>query len=316
MGADYDYGRTDPSAHPERPLDRIRHVDVLLTGATGYIGGRLLPRLLDDGHRVRCLARTPARARDTLPDGAEVVGGDVVSGEGVADALRGVDVAYYLVHSMGAGGDDFAERDRTAAEGFAAKAREAGVRRVVYLGGLEADVSEHLRSRNEVARVLAAEGPPTVHVRAAMVIGSGSASFQILERLVRRLPVMVTPRWIDTRSQPVAIADVVDTLARLATYDDPPDEVQLGGAEVLTYREMMHRVAGVLGRRAPAIVPTPFLSPGLSSYWVAAVSGQSLGLVRPLVDGLSAEMVVREPPPPGLNDAPLGFDAAVRAAVT
>jgi uncharacterized protein YbjT (DUF2867 family) len=291
-------------------------VDVLLTGATGYIGGRLLPRLLDDGHRVRCLVRNPDRARGSLPDAAEIVQGDVVSGDGVADALRGIDVAYYLVHSMGAGGDDFAQRDRTAASGFARAAKAAGVGRIVYLGGLEGAVSEHLRSRAEVADVLDQEGPPVVHVRAAMVIGAGSASFQILERLVRRLPLMVTPRWIDTRSQPVAIADVVDTLARLATYADPPGEVQLGGAEVLTYREMMHRLARALDRRAPLVVPTPFLSPGLSSYWVAAVSGQPLGLVRPLVAGLSAEMLVHEPPPPGLNDAPLGFDDAVRAAVT
>jgi uncharacterized protein YbjT (DUF2867 family) len=290
-------------------------VNVLLTGATGYIGGRLLPRLLEDGHRVRCLVRHPDRAHQQLPAEAAIVGGDVVSGQGVAEALAGIDVAYYLVHSMGAGGDDFAQRDREAARGFAQQAAAAGVGRVVYLGGLEGDVSEHLRSRNEVAEVLAADGPPTVHVRAAMVIGAGSASFQILERLVRRLPLMVTPRWIDTRTQPVAIADVVATLAALATYADPPAEVQLGGAEVLTYREMMSRLAAVLGRRGPLIVPTPFLSPGLSSYWVAGVSGQSLGLVRPLVQGLSAEMLVREPPPPGLNDEPLGFDDAVRAAV-
>jgi uncharacterized protein YbjT (DUF2867 family) len=290
-------------------------VNVLLTGATGYIGGRLLPRLLEDGHRVRCLVRNPDRARQQLPAEAAIVGGDVVSGQGVAEALAGIDVAYYLVHSMGAGGGDFAQRDRDAARGFAQQAAAAGVGRVVYLGGLEGDVSEHLRSRNEVAEVLAADGPPTVHVRAAMVIGAGSASFQILERLVRRLPLMVTPRWIDTRTQPVAIADVVATLAALATYVDPPAEVQLGGAEVLTYREMMSRLAAVLGRRGPLIVPTPFLSPGLSSYWVAGVSGQSLGLVRPLVQCLSAEMLVREPPPPGLNDEPLGFDDAVRAAV-
>jgi uncharacterized protein YbjT (DUF2867 family) len=290
-------------------------VNVLLTGATGYIGGRLLPRLLEDGHRVRCLVRNPDRARQQLPAEAAIVGGDVVSGQGVAEALAGIDVAYFLVHSMGAGGGDFAQRDRDAARGFAQQAAAAGVGRVVYLGGLEGDVSEHLRSRNEVAEVLAADGPPTVHVRAAMVIGAGSASFQILERLVRRLPLMVTPRWIDTRTQPVAIADVVATLAALATYADPPAEVQLGGAEVLTYREMMSRLAAVLGRRGPLIVPTPFLSPGLSSFWVAGVSGQSLGLVRPLVQGLSAEMLVREPPPPGLNDEPLGFDDAVRAAV-
>ncbi len=133
---------------------------------------------------------------------------------------------------------------------------------------------------------------------------------------MRRLPLMVTPRWIDTRSQPVAIADVVGTLAALATYEDPPEEVQLGGAEVFSLpRDDLGRLAATTGHRAPVIVPTPFLSPGLSSYWVAAVSGQSLGLVRPLVAGLSAEMLVRQPPPPGLNDAPLGFDDAVRAAV-
>jgi len=291
-------------------------VNVLLTGATGTIGGRLLPRLLDDGHRVRCLVRDPDRARRQLPAQAQLAPGDVVSGEGVAEAFDGVDVAYYLVHSMGAGGDDFAQRDRDAARDFARKAAAGGVGRIVYLGGLEGGDSEHLRSREEVADVLAAEGPPAVHVRAAMVIGAGSASFQILERLVRRLPVMVTPRWIDTRSQPVAIADVVATLTALATYDDPPAEVQLGGAEVLTYREMMRRVAVVLHRRPPLVLPTPFLSPGLSSYWVAGVTGQPLGLVRPLVEGLSAEMVVREAPPPGLNDDPLRFDDAVRAAVT
>jgi uncharacterized protein YbjT (DUF2867 family) len=310
------YGRRATKAHPVQEQDRNTNVDVLLTGATGYIGGRLLPRLLTDGHRVRCLVRDVSRAQQTLPGEAEIVRGDVVSGGGVAAALEGIDVAYYLVHSMGAGHADFAQRDRDAAHGFAATAQQAGVQRVIYLGGLESEVSEHLRSRHEVAEVLAADGPPTVHVRAAMVIGSGSASFQILERLVRRLPLMITPRWIDTRSQPVAIGDVVETLARLATFDDPPAEVQLGGAEVLTYREMMQRVAHVLGKRAPYVAGTPFLSPRLSSYWVAGVASQPLGLVRPLVDGLSAEMLVREPPPPGLNDHPLDFEAAVRAAVT
>lgn len=287
-------------------------MDILLTGATGYIGGRLLPRLLDDGHRVRAVARHPERA--TLPDGVEVVKGDVVSGAGIDDALAGADVAYYLVHSMGGSGD-FAERDREAATRFAKSARDRGVKRVVYLGGLEGEVSEHLRSRHEVAEILRREGPPLVYVRAAMVIGSGSASFQILEHLVKRLPLMITPRWIDTRSQPVAIDDVVATLATLATFADAPDEVQLGGAETLSYREMMVRFAHVIGRRAPLVLPTPVLSPRLSSYWVAMVTGQGLSLVRPLVDGLSAEMIVRRPPPAGLNDAPKGFDDAVRAAL-
>ena len=291
---------------------------ILLTGATGYVGGSLLPVLLEDGHHVRALARDAQRARGKLPEGVEVAEGDVVSGEGLAEALEGVDVAYYLVHSMGGGGEDFAARDQRAAANFGDAAREAGVERIVYLGGLEGvnrgAPSEHLRSREEVARELA-ERVRTVHVRAAMVIGSGSASFVMLKALVDRLPVMVVPKWLDTRTQPVSIEDVTRTLAALADLPSPPDEVQLGGAEVLSYREMMERYARVAGRRPPAIVRVPVLSPRLSSYWVGLVTPVDMGLVRPLVDGLTAEMVVREQPPPGLNDDPLGFDDAVRHAL-
>jgi uncharacterized protein YbjT (DUF2867 family) len=214
---------------------------------------------------------------------------------------------------------DFAERDRRAAGNFGEAAARAGLERAIYLGGLEptdGDAgSEHLRSREEVARILASHVAHVVHVRAAMVIGSGSASFQMLRHLVSRLPVMVTPRWIDTRTQPVAIADVVATLAALADADDPPAEVELGGADVLTYREMMERFARIAGRRPPLIVRVPVLTPRLSSYWVALVTPVDAGLARPLVDGLAAEMVVRTTPPPGLNDAPRGFDDAVRAAL-
>jgi uncharacterized protein YbjT (DUF2867 family) len=291
---------------------------VLLTGATGYVGGSLLPVLLDDGHPVRALARDPARARERLPDEVEIAGGDVTTGEGLAEALDGITVAYYLVHSMGRGAHDFAARDRRAAENFGAAARDAGVTRIVYLGGLESagegDTSEHLRSREEVARILARH-VRTVHVRAAMVIGEGSSSFVMLRSLVHRLPVMIVPRWLDTRTQPVAIEDVTRTLAALADLADPPAEVQLGGADVLSYREMMARYAHVAGRRAPIVLRVPVLSPRLSSYWVGLVTPVDMGLVRPLVDGLSSEMVVREPPPPGLNDDPLGFDDAVRHAL-
>jgi uncharacterized protein YbjT (DUF2867 family) len=291
---------------------------ILLTGATGYVGGSLLPVLLEDGHHVRALARDAERARGSLPPEVEISQGDVVSGEGLRDALDGIDVAYYLVHSMGGGGEDFVERDRRAAANFGDAAREAGVERVVYLGGLEGvgdgPKSEHLRSREEVARVLA-EHIRTIHVRAAMVIGSGSASFVMLRSLVHRLPVMVVPKWLETRTQPVSIVDVTHTLAALADLPNPPDEVQLGGADVLSYQEMMERYAHVSGRRKPIVVRVPVLSPRLSSYWVALVTPVDMGLVRPLVDGLSAEMVVREPPPPGLNDDPLGFDDAVRHAL-
>lgn len=290
---------------------------IVLTGATGYVGGRLLPALLEAGHEVRCVVRSPERA--DLPDGARVLKGDVVSGEGLDEALSGADVAYYLVHSMGRGNaGDFAEQDRRAARTFGRAVRDAGVARTVYLGGLEdakEGGSEHLRSRHEVAEVLRDLVPELVYVRAAMVIGEGSASFVMLRSLVERLPAMVTPRWIDTRTQPVAIDDVVGALAALATADAPPHEVELGGAEVLTYREMMGRFARVAERRAPLVVTVPVLSPKLSSYWVGLVTPVEPGLARPLVEGLGAEMVVREPPPPGINDAPLGFDEAVRRAL-
>ena len=287
---------------------------ILLTGASGYVGSHLLDELRSRGQRVRALVRDP-RASD-LPADVEPRKGDAVKGTGLREALDGVGTAYYLIHSM-SGGGDFAARDRAAAVNFGEAARDAGVERIVYLGGLGPtgpDASAHLRSRHEVAQLLA-QRVPTVYVRAAMVIGPGSASFEMLRHLVGRLPLMVTPRWIDTRSQPVAIADVVRTLADAGETADPPGEVQVGGAEVLTYREMMRRTAVVLERRPPLILKVPVLTPRLSSYWVSLVTPVESGLVRPLVDGLKSEMVVEQPPPAGLNDAPLGFDEAVRAAL-
>ena len=192
---------------------------ILLTGATGYVGGQLLPRLLEAGHEVRCVVRSPERA--DLPGGARVIQGDMLTGEGLDEAAAGADVAYYLVHSMGGddADEDFAARDRRAARTFGEAMARAGVGRTVYLGGLEGagdGGSEHLRSRLEVAEVLADTVPELVHVRAAMIVGADSASFQMLRGLVEHLPVMITRKWLETRSQPVAIADVVDTLATLA----------------------------------------------------------------------------------------------------
>jgi uncharacterized protein YbjT (DUF2867 family) len=289
---------------------------IVLTGATGYVGGQLLPRLLEAGHDVRCVVRDPGRA--DLPDGAHVVRGDVLQGTGLAEAMEGADVAYYLVHSMGGSDDDFAQRDRRAAANFGDAARAANVARTVYLGGLEGgddDASEHLRSRHEVATVLRERVAELVYVRAAMIVGAGSVSFQMLRGLVERLPVMITPAWLETLSQPVAIEDVVATLTALADRDDAPGEVQLGGGDVLTYREMLRRFAAVEGRRQPVLLPVPLFTPRLSSYWVALVTPVELGMVKPLVEGLSSETVVRETPPSGLNDRPLGFDDAVRAAL-
>lgn len=326
------YGPEPTRAHPRAEWVRSRHVHaatgpdhktILLTGATGYVGGMLAPVLLERGHTVRALARAPERARRSLPDGIEVVKGDVLSGEGLDAALAGADVAYYLVHSMGrGGGEDFAAADRRGARTFGDAVARAGVPRTIYLGGLEggdeAETSEHLRSRHEVADLLRERVPSLVYARAAMILGAGSASFEIVRHLVTRLPLMLTPKWVDTRSQPIAIADVVQALAVLAErggQDPVPPEVQLGGADVLTYRDMMGRFAAVAGRRPPLILKVPVLTPRLSSHWVALFTPIEVGLVRPLVDGLSAETVVRDPPPPGINDSPRGFDDAVRAAL-
>jgi uncharacterized protein YbjT (DUF2867 family) len=290
---------------------------LLVTGATGTVGSRLVRELLRRGHAVRALARDPGRT--DWPAGVDPHRGDAISGDGLPEALDGCRTAYYLIHSMGGGGHgSFAARDRQAAVNFGEAARGAGTERVIYLGGLEAvgpDASEHLRSRHEVAELLRQRVPQLVYVRAAMVIGPGSASFEMLRDLVRKLPVMITPRWVDTRTQPVAETDVIRALAELAERDDAPGEVQLGGADVLTYREMMRRTAVALGRRPPLIVTVPVLSPRLSSYWVSLFSPVDVGVARPLIDGLSSEMVVRTPPPAGLNDDPLGFDEAVRSAI-
>ncbi len=290
---------------------------ILLTGASGYVGSHLLGELLQRGRSVRALMREPAPGR--LPAQVDARKGDAVAGTGLAEALDGCRTAYYLIHSMGSGSGDaagFARRDREAAVNFGEAARDAGVERVIYLGGLgDETTSEHLRSRHEVGELLRQRVPGLVYVRAAMVIGAGSASFEMLRHLTRRLPVMITPRWLNTRSQPVAIADVARALAALAELEEVPAEVQLGGADVLSYREMIGRTASVMGRRGPLVMPVPLLTPRLSSHWVALVTPVDIGLVRPLIDGLKEEMVVHTPPPPGVNDRPMGFDGAVREAL-
>src|SRR6478752_4498936 len=279
---------------------------VLVTGATGYVGSKLVDELLARGEHVRTLSRRGAGKGDART-------GDVLSGTGLHDALDGVDTAYYLVHSMGSGGD-FAAKDRQAAVNFAEAA--ANAKRVVYLGGLGSENSEHLRSRHEVANLLRARlGDKLVYVRAAMIIGPGSASYDILENLIRKLPVMIGPKWLDTETQPIALGDVVNTLADLAHFDGAPAELQLGGKDVLSYREMMRRAAPLIGRRPPLVIRVPVLTPRLSSYWVTLFTPVSYGLVKPLVDGLGAEMLVEQEPPAGLNDRPLSFEEAVQAAL-
>ncbi|WP_069758541.1 SDR family oxidoreductase [Streptomyces sp. LUP47B] len=298
----------------------------LVTGASGYIGGRLVPELLSAGHRVRCLARSPDRLRDQpWADRAEVVAGDVTDAASVARALAGMDVAYYLVHTMSSG-KDFEETDRRAARIFAEQARIAGVRRIVYLSGLtpagvpERELSPHLRSRAEVARILLDSGVPTAVLRAAVVIGSGSASFEMLRYLTERLPVMVTPSWVHTRIQPVAVRDVLRALVAGARMpSDVNRAFDIGGPEVLTYRQMMLRYAAVAGLPRRIILPVPVLTPGLSSHWVGLVTPVPASIARPLTESLRHEVVCHEndiarhlPGPPG---RPIGFDDAVRLAL-
>lgn len=273
--------------------------NVLVTGATGYIGGRLVPSLLEAGHTVRCLVRTPSKlASVDWADQVTVLEGDLEDGDSVRRAMDGCEAAYFLVHSMGGDGD-FAAQDRAHAETFAGAAGQVEtMRQIVYLGGLgddEDDLSPHLESRHEVGRVLA-EGPvPVTELRAAVIIGSGSASFEMLRNLVEVLPVMVTPRWVDTAVQPIAIRDILHALTTVLDRDDCIGRiVEVGGPDVLTYREMMQTYAEVAGLRRRWIVPVPVLSPSLSSRWVGLVTPLPRDLASPLVESLVNEVVVSD----------------------
>ncbi|HEX9187009.1 MAG TPA: NAD(P)H-binding protein, partial [Vicinamibacteria bacterium] len=274
---------------------------VLVTGATGYIGGRLVPRLLEAGHRVRCLAREP-RKLDGRPwatdPRVEVLAGDTADAPSLGRAMAGCGQAFYLVHSMIAAGGAYAERDRTMARTFAAAAGEAGLSRVVYLGGLGElgeGLSEHLASRREVEEVLAAGPTPVTVLRAAMIVGSGSASFEILRYLVERLPVMVTPRWVTTESQPIAVRNVLQYLVDcLAVEETAGRTLDIGGPDVLSYRELMRIMAEERGLRRRFVIPVPVLTPRLSSLWIHLVTPISARIARPLAEGLRNRVVCRD----------------------
>jgi uncharacterized protein YbjT (DUF2867 family)/uncharacterized protein YndB with AHSA1/START domain len=273
---------------------------VLVTGATGYIGGRLVPRLLEAGYRVRCLAREP-RKLDGRPwagdPRVEVVAGDTSDIASLRRALEGCGAAYYLVHSMVAAGNEYAERDRTMARAFARAAEDTGLERIVYLGGLGelgAGLSEHLASRREVEELLASGQTPVTVLRAAMIIGSGSASFEILRYLVERLPVMITPRWVTTESQPIAVRNVVQYLVHcLGVPETSGRTLDIGGPDVLSYRDLMRIMADERGLRRRYVVPVPVLTPRLSSLWIHLVTPISHRIARPLAEGLRNRVVCR-----------------------
>jgi len=293
---------------------------ILLTGPTGYIGGRLVPRLLEAGWRVRCLVRDPARlqGRPWLGE-VEVAVGDCLRAETLPAAMAGVEVAYYLVHSM-AGGQGFKGRDVLAARNFATAAQAAGVKRIIYLGGLGdpgSQLSEHLRSRQETGSVLRETGVPVTEFRAAVIVGSGSLSFEIIRYLTERLPVMICPRWLSTRTQPIAIRNVLDYLqAALHTPGSEGRILEIGGAEVLTYGDMLRGYAQARGLRR-WLIAVPLLTPRLSSYWVHLVTPVPAAIVRPLILGLRNDGVVQSRLASELFPQihPLDYAAAVRLAL-
>ena len=291
---------------------------VLVAGATGYIGGLLARKLRDDDVAVRCLVRDPAKAGELERIGCEIVRGDVLEAESLPPALEGIEAAYYLVHSMGRGaGADFADRDARAAANFGEAAAAAGVKRLVYLGGLGEPGSEHLRSRHHTAEILERSGVPLTYFRAAAVIGSGSESFRVVYYLVKRLPAMVTPRWVSTKTQPIAIADVIAYLRAAPGIEAAAGrEIEIGGPEATTYGGMMKEMARALGRRPPVQIPVPLLTPQLSSLWIGLVTPVDVGVARPLIEGLATETIVADRSGMELFEVePTPLDQAMRAAL-
>jgi uncharacterized protein YbjT (DUF2867 family) len=294
---------------------------VLVTGATGFIGGMLAARLAADGYDVRCLVRDAAgvTARALERAGCELHVGDALLPDTLRGAGRGIDTAYYLIHSMGRGGPrDFGPRDRAAAVGFARMARDEGVERVIYLGGLgDRPHSEHLRSRHETASLLRGHGPPLTYFRAGMVVGPQSESYRTLRYLVQRLPAMIAPAWLQNATQPIAVADTLSYLVKALEVDASAGrDIQIGGPDVLTYADMLDRMAEVLGLPHRPRIPVPLITPWLSSLWIGLVTPVDAGVARPLIEGLAVPTVVSDPSGMKLFDVePVGFEPALRRAV-
>jgi uncharacterized protein YbjT (DUF2867 family) len=298
------------SSIPKREL-------ILLTGATGYIGGRLLKALEKAGCSVRCLARRPEFLRQRVAPTTEVVQADCLDAASLAPAMESVQTAYYLVHSMASAGR-FVEEDRRAALNFADAARNAGVQRIVYLGGLgdpEQSLSAHLRSRQEVADILRSSGIPTVEFRASIVIGSGSVSFEMIRALVQRLPVMICPRWVSVKAQPIAVEDAVAYLAKAVDLPAGTAAVyEIGGTDQVSYGEIMQEYARQCGLTR-WMISVPLLTPHLSSLWLGLVTPVYASIGRKLIDSLRNPTLVRNPPPEAFDIRPRGLREAISRAL-
>jgi len=295
-------------------------VRALIAGATGFVGSRLASALADSGVEVRGVVRDRSRAGRLEGTGADLHEADVLDSGALRGAGRGVDVAYYLLHSMGRGQDgDFAARERQAARNFAGMAREEGVARVVYLGGLGGDeaTSRHLRSRHATAEILRREGPPLTYFRAAMVVGSQSESYRMLRSLVERLPAMLAPSWLDTQTQPIGADDLIAYLEQAPHVEASAGrEVQVGGPDVASYRDMLDRMAAALGIQPRPKLRVPVLTPQLSSLWIGLVTPVDAGVARPLIEGLRTPTTVTDPSGAALFDVdPTPLDEALRRAI-
>jgi uncharacterized protein YbjT (DUF2867 family) len=291
----------------------------LVTGATGFVGGRLASRLARSDWRVRCLVRDRSRAGTLADRGFELHEADVLDAEALQGAGEAIDVAYYLIHAMGRGGDDgFEERERTSAENFARMAAREGIGRVIYLGGLgDRPQSKHLRSRQRTAEILRELGPPLTYFRAGMVVGAGSESYRTLRYLVQRLPAMIGPAWLEKDTQPIGIDDVIAYLAAAPDVAGSEGrEVQIGGPDVLSYGDMLNLMADALEVYRRPRVPVPLITPWLSSLWIGLVTPVDAGVARPLVESLATPTVVTDDSGARLFDIePIPFMEALRRAL-
>jgi uncharacterized protein YbjT (DUF2867 family) len=267
---------------------------ILVTGATGYVGGSLVPRLLERGYKVRCLARDESRLKSRW-EGAEIVQGNVLEKESLHEIFNGIETAYYLIHSMGGKGE-FAKTDMIAAENFARAAEQQGVKRIIYLGGLgstEENLSKHLSSRLQTGDTLRKFNVPVTEFRAGVIVGSGSLSFEMIRYLTERLAVMVTPKWVNTRTQPIAIRDVLRYLVETISIDNTKGEIiDIGGEDILTYKDLMSIYAEVRGLKR-YFIKVPVLTPKLSSHWIGLVTPLPSRIAKPLVDGLKNELICK-----------------------